>query len=518
MDDMLYEDDFNIDNYVRSHELLLTDNRFITNLSFMDLTECASNLSFYRNKFERIDGFDSQYVPFIMGYWRYSAVNNRIIDSIAGPGVALSLPPMKKNMHDTGHLQLFFGVSSQRVYKDAATGAPLTNRSISWQTDGGEFGSFVTDGSGEAYREWFTTRNEYKPHDPVPTRMSQVHNSTVTFTVAGYSPVTKNIADIKGTGAAILFGNGTTPTTPPPTTPPPTTPPPTTPPPTTPPPTTPPPTTPPPTTPNNDDLRLDKTDGFAWRDANTILMHFYCVSASDSAEIYRAEAPDGPYQLVKTLSGETSIIDSGLKPNTTYYYKIRFTKGTRQGPLSAAIAIKTDDIKVTYFLGFGGANSTIIHFYGNCASEFAEIYRSESPSGPFQLVRTVRGENSYSDTGLKASTTYYYKVRFSQWGYFGQFSDVIGLKTEDLLVTYFIGFGGANSTLMHFYGNGKSDLTEVYRSESPSGPFQLVQTVSGESSYTDTGLSPNTAYYYKVRFSQAGAFGPLSDVLILKTT
>jgi len=48
--------------------------------------------------------------------------------------------------------------------------------------------------------------------------------------------------------------------------------------------------------------------------------------------------------------------------------------------------------------------------------------------------------------------------------------------------------------------SGNEDGFQVFRSLSPNGPFNLVQTVApNTTSYTDNGLQSNTLYYYKVR-------------------
>jgi uncharacterized repeat protein (TIGR02543 family) len=55
--------------------------------------------------------------------------------------------------------------------------------------------------------------------------------------------------------------------------------------------------------------------------------------------------------------------------------------------------------------------------------------------------------------------------------------------------------------------NGASGATgyRVYRSNSPSGSYSMVEAGTSSAYYTDTGLSPNTTYYYKVSaYNSAG--------------
>ena len=211
MDEILY-DPANIADFAPTSEVLFTDNRFITNMSFLVLGTgyaTGANAFLYRNKFEKISSFESHYIPLRLGWWYYSALNNKIIDSIEGPGVDLGLPPLKNTDNATCHLALDIGISSRRAYLDAATGLPLAGRTVFWQLDGGESGTFTTDGKGEADREWITTKNEYKPGDPESLMMPQIHNTTLIFTVAGYEPVIKKISELQGSGPPLLFSKET---------------------------------------------------------------------------------------------------------------------------------------------------------------------------------------------------------------------------------------------------------------------------------------------------------------------
>jgi fibronectin type 3 domain-containing protein len=300
----------------------------------------------------------------------------------------------------------------------------------------------------------------------------------VTFTTAGYEPVTKNIADLQKTGPAILFG----------------------------------------TPPGDDKLRLSGYHGFAWRDANTALMHFTCASAFDKAEIYRSESPDGPYQLVGTTE-QSPYIDTDLKSDTTYYYKLRMTQGSRFGPLSSVYEIKTDDIKLKGYIGFAWRDTNKILMHHNCngAIDFLEVYRAESQNGTYVLVDTST-QSPYIGVGLKPDTMYYYKLRYSQRGHFSQFTDVIEIKTDDIKVTGYLGFAwrDANTILMHYSGNAVMDFLEVYRAESPNGTYVLVET-STQSPYIGVGLKPDTTYYYKLRYSQGGHYSQFTDVIEIKT-
>ena len=67
------------------------------------------------------------------------------------------------------------------------------------------------------------------------------------------------------------------------------------------------------------------------------------------------------------------------------------------------------------------------------------------------------------------------------------------------------------------YSNNETGF-EIYRSNSSGGSFQLVGTTStNDTTYIDTGLMNNTAYYYKVRAVNSNTFSEYSNESSAKT-
>ncbi|MCL2654078.1 MAG: hypothetical protein FWD63_09890, partial [Propionibacteriaceae bacterium] len=180
--------------------VMFTDNTLITNVTFIAFGSgygIGNNGSFYNTTFEKIAHNSTYYQPIRMGYWYWNSINNKLIDSVAGPGVDLSLLPANISYDTTNDLELSVGISSTRTYM--AGGGPLANTTVTWLTDGGLNGSFTTDSAGSAHNEWITAYNAHTVGGPGQT-MIQIPSTTITFTVAGYPSVTKAIADLQGTG------------------------------------------------------------------------------------------------------------------------------------------------------------------------------------------------------------------------------------------------------------------------------------------------------------------------------
>src|SRR4029079_9137114 len=135
--------------------------------------------------------------------------------------------------------------------------------------------------------------------------------------------------------------------------------------------------------------------------------------------------------------------------------------------------------------------------------------------------------NSYSSTGLSPSTTYYYKVAaVDNAGNIGPLSSERSTTTNAAPDTtppaQVTGLSAStiSSTQINlaWTQNTESDFNQylIYRGTSSGFTVTLGVTAptgtSTANSYSSTGLSPSTTYYYKVAaVDNAGNIGPLSS-------
>ena len=122
----------------------------------------------------------------------------------------------------------------------------------------------------------------------------------------------------------------------------------------------------------------------------------------------------------------TSYTNTGLAANTTYYYTVAAVDAAGTSPVSAEASVKTPSGSCTAVpsaptgLTATGTSSTSIGLSwsavtppANCSISSYSVYGSTSsgftPGSGNLLSSSVTG-TSYSNTGLSASTTYYYVV------------------------------------------------------------------------------------------------------------
>ena len=131
------------------------------------------------------------------------------------------------------------------------------------------------------------------------------------------------------------------------------------------------------------------------------------------------------------------------------------------------------------------------------------IYRSTSRGSGYSLLGTVTA-TSYTNTGAKAGTTYYYRVKACNDAGLSPYSNIVSGKVKSVTPkpsapVVKIGNSASSGKPMLTW-NTVSGATsyKVYRATSQNGTYSLLGTVTA-TSYTNTGAKAGVTYYYKVK-------------------
>ena len=142
-----------------------------------------------------------------------------------------------------------------------------------------------------------------------------------------------------------------------------------------------------------------------------------------------------------------------------------------------------------------------------------KVERSTSSGSGFSQIATP-SSNSYNDTGRSAGTRYYYRVRATNSNGDGSYSSEANTFTLPNQVTG-LSATAASSSQINLSWNNPTGTEAGYKIErstsSGSGYSQIATTTS--TSYSSTGLSASTTYYYRVRaYTSPGGDGAYSSV------
>lgn len=229
------------------------------------------------------------------------------------------------------------------------------------------------------------------------------------------------------------------------------------------------------------------------------------VTGATRYQIYRSTTADGIYALVG-LTAAPPYTDKGLTPNTVYFYRVTAVIDDMESALSNTASAATDaDIPVPTDVLATPAGPTRINLTWSPVQDAIAyaVFRSTTPSGTYQYVGTT-SDPAFGDTGLTPSTTYYYRVAAIIGGMEGSQSAYVAATTypavyvpptpADVQAQAL----SCTKNLITWTASAGAEGYHVYRSESLSGPYQLVG-ITASTTIIDTGLSPCTTYYYFVQ-------------------
>ena len=227
--------------------------------------------------------------------------------------------------------------------------------------------------------------------------------------------------------------------------------------------------------------------------------------------VERASVSSGPYTEIATLApGVTSYANTGLASGYTYYYRVCAYNASGNsayaGPVGASTQAQAPAAPTNLTAAPSGVGMIALNWTDNSNNESGfKIERSSSSGGPYSALTTVgSGVTTYTDFGLSAATTYYYRVYAYNSSGNSAYAGPVSATTQDnpptapnnLTVTV-----QSTTELDLQWADNSSNETgfKVERSFSSGGPFiQIGTTAAGAVFYKDTGLVGDTTYYYRV--------------------
>ena len=268
------------------------------------------------------------------------------------------------------------------------------------------------------------------------------------------------------------------------------------------------------------------------------------LSSGGSAIVgYRIEGSStgtGGWTEVVANTGNTSTTyrDTGLSPNTTRYYRVSAINSFGTGT-SSNIDDATTDLDLPNAPGQLTAEArgrsaieldwTRPSSSGTSPVTGYQIQRSSTGTGGWRNLEANTGSTTtrYTDTGLSPGTKRYYRVAAISAAGTSAWSNVAHATTDDLTVPGVPtglratpdGLKGSTQIRLSWSApsnDGGSPITgyRIERAVVRGGVWiiHVASTGSANTTYLDTGLTPNTTRFYRVRALNAQGSGEPSNV------
>ena len=243
----------------------------------------------------------------------------------------------------------------------------------------------------------------------------------------------------------------------------------------------------------------------------SLTLKWNAVKDATGYEIYRA-GTDGKYSKITTVTS-TSYVDTNVKNNTQYSYKIKAYNAACASAFSTAASLKKTQISVSNLKADAAGSKVQLSWTGGVTGAEGYVIYRRTEGGSYTEIGRTSG-NTYSDT-ISAGIKYYYAVAVYS-----------GSRTEDKCPEVGVMYLAAPSGLsvsntiasLTLKWNAVKDATgyEIYRAGT-DGKYSKITTVTS-TSYVDTNVKNNTQYSYKIKAYNAACASAFSTAASLKKT
>ena len=250
------------------------------------------------------------------------------------------------------------------------------------------------------------------------------------------------------------------------------------------------------------------------------------VPGATSYKVYRATSKSGTYSLLGTVT-TTSYTNTGAKEGTTYYYKVKAANGAGESAYSNVVSGKVvvtpkPAAPVVKIGNSSTSGKPMLTWNAVEGATSYRIYRSTAKGSGYSLLGTTTA-TSYTNTGAKAGTTYYYRVKACNDAGLSPYSNIVSGQSKAVTPkpsapVVKIGNSSTSGKPMLTW-NAVSGATsyKVYRATSQKGTYSLLGTVTA-TSYTNTGAKAGTTYWYKVKAVNSAGESAYSNIVSGRAT
>ena len=242
--------------------------------------------------------------------------------------------------------------------------------------------------------------------------------------------------------------------------------------------------------------------------------------------------------VANTGSTRTTYRDAGLEPNTSRYYRVSainsFGTGTPSNIDGDVTLLQVPDAPGQLTAEARGRSAIELDWTRPSSSGTSRVtgYRiewSRTGRSGWQILEanTRSTTTTYTDDGLSPRTTRYYRVAAISAAGTSDWSDIDGATTAGITVPGVprslratpSGAGGSNQLTLRWSAptdDGGRPITgyRIERAAARGGPWTVLVASTGSTAttYTHTGLAPNTTRFYRVQAINAQGRGEPSNV------
>jgi len=248
-------------------------------------------------------------------------------------------------------------------------------------------------------------------------------------------------------------------------------------------------------------------------------------SPTATAILVESSTDNVTFTQIASLAGNaTSYTNSGLTAGTQYFYRVRAqNSGGTSGYSNTASAITLGPPPAPSGLAATAASSSTINltWTNNTLSATAILVERSPNNSTFTQIASLAGSaTSYADTGLAANTQYFYRVRAQNSSGTSAYSNTASATTPSAVPAAPSNCAAGQDqtsprTQINVYWTDNSNNETsflIFRSLNNVTFTQVGSVGANVTVFYNSGLTPNTVYYYYVVAANANGTSAPSNV------
>jgi fibronectin type 3 domain-containing protein len=230
-----------------------------------------------------------------------------------------------------------------------------------------------------------------------------------------------------------------------------------------------------------------------------VALSWNASAGATSYHVKRSTTSGGPYTTVGSPTGR-SYTDTGLTNDTTYYYVVSAVNSNGESGNSSEVQGRPTGAPraPTGVVATAGNQQVGLTWNASVGATSYHVKRSTTAGGPYTQIAAPT-TTSYTDTSVTNGTTYYYVI--SALNAIGESPNSSEVNAKPVgpppVPTGLTATPGDKQVALSWNASAGATSYHVKRGTVSGGPYSQIAAPT-TTTYTDTGLTNGTTYYYVV--------------------
>jgi fibronectin type 3 domain-containing protein len=227
-------------------------------------------------------------------------------------------------------------------------------------------------------------------------------------------------------------------------------------------------------------------------------------SGATSYNVKRSTTNGGPYTTIATGVTATNFTNTQLVNGTTYFFVVSAVNSAGESGNSnqaSATPLGTPPAAPTGLTASPGNGQVTLNWNASSGASSYNVKRSTTSGGPYTTIATGVTSTSFTNTGLTNGTTFFFVVSAvnsaGESGNSNQASATPQLSLPPAPTGLTAIPGNAQVSLSWNASSGATSYN-VKRSTTSGGPYTTIATGVTSTSFTNTGLTNGTTFFFVV--------------------